>query len=145
MSSFLQAAQPKGKYIKFDTVGTEYTLEVQSYTKRQATDYTTKAPKFYPNSGDPILEEHISCLDYGAQSADDAQVVLVVNKQLMRQRIGEALEKAGAGDLEQGGILTISYKGDGPKKPNAASPPKDFAVSYTLPEPQDNPWGGAAE
>lgn len=140
MSSFLQAAQPKGKYVKFQNVGDSITMEITSYVKKQATEYGTNELKFWP-SGDPIYEEHISGLDFNAESEDEANVVLAVSKRLMRQRIGEALQKAGASDLLPGGILTVTYVGDGPKNPKASMPPKDFSAEFQLPEPANSSWG----
>lgn len=143
-NAFVQSIQPKGKAIKFSKIGDSATFVINDVTERQATEYNPNgpgAPKFFPKSGDPIMEQVITGLDVNAASEDEAAVALYVDKKLMRQAIGKALVAAGVGEPAKGGTLQIKFSGYGVGQ-NPSNPPKDFEATYWAPKAASGAWGG---
>lgn len=143
-SSFVAAVTPKGKSVKFVSVGDEFTGKISApVVLKQATEFGSNAPKFYPKSGDPIMEEIISLLDLNAPSEEEAPSTLYVSSPKMRQAIGEAILAAGATDLQVGGTLQLKFTGHGTGK-NPSQPPKLYSARYAPPAPPaGGSWGGA--
>lgn len=144
---FAKAVAPKGKALKFSEVGTEHTIQLtEPYTERQATEYVPGggqgALKFYPKSGDPIMDQIITGLDYNAESEDEARAVMYVDKPAMRRAIGIALGEAEADDLRTGGVLTVKFTGYGVAQ-GGNNPPKEFEAKYVAPEAPGDAWGNA--
>lgn len=144
---FAKAVAPKGKALKFNELGTEHTIQLtEPYTERQATEYVPGggqgAPRFFP-SGDPIMEQIITGLDYNAESEEEARAVMYVDKPAMRRAIGLALKEAQVDDLATGGVLTVKFSGYGVAR-GGNQPPKEFEASYVAPEAPDNAWGSDA-
>ena len=101
---------------------------------QQCTDFNTKLPEFFP-SGDPKMELVIT-LDV---DAPDGIPVKVYAKYLMLKEIRAASRAAGA-PIGVGGLLTVTYVGDGEAKAGRNAP-KLYSASYTgprtpAPEPQ---------
>lgn len=138
-NAFLKAAQPNGTFLKFKDAGTEHTIQVESVTERQATEYGTNAPKTFP-SGDPIMEQWISGQVWDEEKEDLVDATLVVSSPRMRRAIGRALIAEGASEPQAGGVLTVKFTGFGTGK-NPANPPKEYDAAYQAPEPVGNPWG----
>jgi hypothetical protein len=137
MDAFTRAAQPNGDFVKFKSVGDSVTIGITGITERQSIDFNSKAPKTFP-SGDPIMEQWIAGVKLDPETYEgDEDVVLVVDKKLMRQRIGQAVIDAGGAVLEEGAVLTVTYKGDGVAPKGSSFAPKDFAVAYELPEAEE--------
>lgn len=138
--AFTKAAGPKGKYLKFKNVGDTFTIGVTGIEERQSRTYREGGLgdlEFYP-SGDPIMEQVISGVELDEDYEAGEEVVLLVNKKLLRKRIGLAIKEAGGDMLEEGSIITVTYIGYGPKAKGQTFPPKDFAVEYELPEPEED-------
>lgn len=146
MSSFIEAATStnKGKIIKFANIGDEFVGIISApVTKRQATDFTTKAPKFFPKSGDPIYEEWISLDDVTAASKEEAASTLIIDSQFKRAAVGKALIEAGVNDVAVGGTLALKWTGYGVGK-TPSNPPKSWEARYQPPAaPSAGSWGGA--
>ena len=141
---FTKAASPRGTILKFNEVGTEHTIQLtEPYTERQATEFVKGggrgAPKFFP-SGDPIMDQWISGLDYNAASEEEAQAIIIVDKVAMRRAIGKALGEAQADDMTTGGVLTVKFTGYGVAQ-GGNQPPKEFEATYIPPAAPDNAWG----
>lgn len=143
MSTFVQAAQSgnTGKFVKFKQQGDTFTGIISApVVMKQATEYGTKAPKFFP-SGDPILEEWINLDDVTAPTKEEAASTLVVGYQAMRKAIGEAIIAAGATDLQVGGTLQVTRTGYGVGK-NPSNPPISWSARYEPPAaPAGSNWG----
>lgn len=143
-NAFVQSIKPKGKAVKFSTVGDSITMQITDSTEQQAREYQPGgggALKFFQKSGDPIMEQVLSGLDVNAASEEEAAVVLYVDKVLMRQAIGKALVAAGVGEPAKGGTLQVKFSGYGVGK-NPANPPKDFEATYWAPKAAAGAWGG---
>lgn len=138
MDAFTKAAQPSGDFVKLKNVGDSVTIGVTGITERQSIDYNTKAPKFF-KSGDPIMEQWVQGVKLDPDTYEAGEnVVLIVDKKLLRERIGHAIKEAGGAMLEEGSVLTVTYKGDGVAAKGSSYPPKDFIVSYELPDPEED-------
>lgn len=143
-SSFVAAASPKGRTVKFANIGDEFTGIISApVVLKQATEFGTGALKFYPKSQDPIMEEVISLDDVSAPSKEEAASTIYVSSPKMRQAIGEAIIAAGADDLNVGGTLQLKFTGHGTGK-NPSQPPKLYAAKYVAPAAPAGNWGGAA-
>lgn len=136
---FIQAAQPSGNFLKFKEVGTEHTLKIDSVTERQARDFYSKEPLFYPKSGDPIKEQWISGEYWDEDKEEVVDAVMVIDSKNKRKAIGEAMIAAEVTELQAGGVLKLKFTGYG-QGANSANPPKEYEAEYTAPEPVGNPW-----
>ncbi len=136
---FIQAAQPSGDFLKFKEVGTEHTLKIDNVTERQATDYNSKQPLYYPKSGDPIMEQWISGQYWDEEKEELVNAIIVVSSKRMRAAIGEAMIAAEVTELQSGGVLRVKFTGYG-QGANSANPPKEYEAEYTAPEPIGDPW-----
>lgn len=143
-NAFVAAASPKGKGIKFQSVGDSFTFQINApVTERQATEFQPGgggALKFFP-SGDPIMEQVITGLDVNAESEEEAAVALYVDKKLLRAAIGRALIEAGVNEPQVGGTLQVTFSGYGHGQ-NPSNPPKDFTAKYWAPQAAAGSWGG---
>lgn len=142
-NAFVNSVKPKGKSVKFQSVGAEITMQITGVSEQQATTYNLNGPgepKFFP-SGDKIMDQVVSGLDVNAESEEEAAVVLFVDKLAMRQAIGKALIAKDAGEPLPGGTLRIKFTGFGVGK-NSANPPKAFEAEYWAPQAAAGSWGG---
>lgn len=144
MSALMDSIKPRGKYLslsKLKEVGDSYKITVTDhYTERQQTDFHTKEPIF-SKSGKPITELLVPGKNWAAETEEDADSILVLDKWRARQAVARAVQEAGGDDLRPGGTLTITYTGLGPKGPNAIQAPKDFSAEYEAPAPLGGEWG----
>jgi len=100
-------------------------------TTRQARDFSTKQPKFYPlrpgqTQADPIMEGVIPVRD----AATGAEGTIYVASKIMRQAIEAALRAAGVQQPEEGGRLLLTYTGS--KQVNGFNA-KDYTARYQPP------------
>lgn len=147
-NAFLAAASPKGKSVKLPSVGSSFTGIISGpVSEVQETEYQPGgggAPKFYPKSGQPIMQQVVPLDDVTAPSKEEAASTLYVSKPRMRAAIGRALQEAGVGDLTIGGTLYIERIADAVGK-NPSAPPQDFVARYQPPAAPAANWGGSAE
>jgi len=112
---------------QFKDVGALVTGKILRVVARQATDFTTKEPKWWPD-GAPQMEPVITL-----ESAD-GPLTLYAGSRGLRDALREACRQAGAG-LRPGGTLAVRYTGDGtPSKPGMAAP-KAYDAAYDPPGP----------
>lgn len=144
-NAFMNAVKPKGKAAKFATVGDSVTIQLTSeVTEQQARTYVPGGqgePKFFPKSGDPIMDQVISGLDVNAETEEDAPTVIYVDKPAQRQAIGKALLEANVDNLHTGGTLELTFSGYGVGRV-ASQPPKAFTAKYWAPQAAAGSWGG---
>ena len=122
---------PRAKYpsAKFDAIGKTYSGTVAVPTEdRQARKYGSTELAFWPD-GSPVIQTRI-VLDL--DNKEDQQVAIYAQSKLA-WAITKALVDAEAPDIEVGGHLTVTYKGNDPDSKNPANPAKLYEAKYTPP------------
>jgi hypothetical protein len=110
---------------QFKDIGATVIGKVTRAVVRQATDFDTKQPKYWPD-GAPILEPVI-----GLENAD-GPLTLYAGSSGMREALREACRDAGVG-LRPGGTLLVRYIADEPSK-KGGSARKVYEAAYDPPE-----------
>jgi hypothetical protein len=131
----MSALAPRAKYptARFDQPGTVVAGTItEPPASRQARKYGTNEPEAWP-SGDPVMETRVILRQ------KDGLVNAVYAKSRMARAITDAIVKAGATDLEVGGILVVEFTGYGEGK-NPANPPKEYEASYVPPSDGESPF-----
>lgn len=120
---------------KFDSVGVSVGGTITDIAASQQTDFTTGEPKTWPN-GEPMMQVVVSVAteirDPQITDDDGVRKIYVKGKSLTAA-VRDAVRRAGAKGLENGGTLTVTYTGDGPQERRGINPPKLYAASYTKP------------
>lgn len=118
-------APSTGSSVKFTQQGVELQLLINGpVTEVQDTKFGTQEPKFWAD-GTPALKALVPVLN----EQGEAQTLHVPKGSRLHKSIGAALGAAGAGDLEQGGLLGITWTGFGTGK-NPGNPPRDYSTRY---------------
>lgn len=110
---------------QFKDIGAMVTGKVLRVVARQATDFESKEPKWWPD-GAPMMEPVITL-----QTAD-GPVTLYAGSSGMREALREACRQARAG-LRPGGTLAIRYTADEPPKRKGMSGRKLYEAGYDPP------------
>ncbi len=133
---FDSIAGASGASARFPAVGATVEGVILRVSRKQATVFGTKEPKFW-KSGDPVMVS-IFALQTEERDPeiedDDGLRNLYVESIRMREAIKEALKAAGfkRGDTFAGATLKVQYVGDG--EPTAgASAPKLYRAKFTPP------------
>lgn len=132
----------KGRSASFLQIGASITGTISDRPEvRQQNDPETGLPKTWPD-GNPIWQIVVplqTTLRSTEIEDDDGVRYLYVagskkpESRSMHVAVAEAVRAAGAGQLEVGGQLTVTYTGNGPKSPNApavAQAPKQYSAVY---------------
>ncbi len=129
---------------KFEHVGASVTGRIARNPEvRQQTDLTTGDPKTWP-SGDPkmqlIVALQTSYRDPAIADDDGIRSVYIKGKSLT-EAVRDAVKKSGAGGLETGGTLTVTYVADGEVTKRGFNPPKQYSADYQPPATKKaNDW-----
>jgi hypothetical protein len=126
----MSALAPRAKFptFKFDKPGTTLRGVVSQPTEdSQVREFGTDKLKFWPD-GNPIMQTRIVVQD----SIGNEYAIYAQGR--MAKAITAAIVAAGAGDLEVGGILTVTFTQYGEGK-NPAMPPKEYSATYVPPVP----------
>lgn len=122
---------------KFDTVGASVTGTIEDLSASQQTDFTTGELKTWAN-GDPMMQVVVTLAtdqrDPDVTDDDGVRKVYVKGKSLTAA-VRDAVRRAGAKGLEPGGVLTVTYTGDGPQERRGMNPPKLYSATYAKPDP----------
>lgn len=100
----------------------------------QQRDFTTSVPKFW-DDGRPMMQLPVDVktnLRDPEQADDDGTRTLYIRGE-MQKAIRDAVRKASAKGLREGGTLTVTYSGDGPVKQRGMNPPKLYTATYLAP------------
>lgn len=125
-----------GKTAKFESVGTSYEGTVASAEIRQATNFDTGAPDFWPD-GNPKQQIVISLETAERENADDDGVRSVYIKGWGDQRKAlQAASKAAGGSPAAGDHFKVTYVGDG-EKPQRGFAPKIYKYEIRKANPLD--------
>lgn len=118
---------------KFPIVGTTVSGRItERPTVEQQRDYTTGELKFW-DDGKPqqqlVVTVSTDLRDPEVQDDDGSRRFYV--KGSMKNAVAQAVRSSGARGLEVGGVLTITYSGDGERKNPKFNAPKNFTAVYT--------------
>ena len=118
-------AQSTGSSVKFVAQNTEILLQIAGpTTEAQDTKFGTTEPKFWAD-GTPAMKALVPVIN----ESGEAQTLHVPKSSRLHKAIGAALGAAGASDLEQGGLLGLTWTGFAVGK-NPGNPPRTFAGRY---------------
>lgn len=118
---------------KFPAVGTTVTGRItEKPTVQQQKDYTTEQPKFW-DDGSPMMQlvVTVATSERDPEITDDDGTRRIYVKGNLKTAVASAVRAAGARGLEVGGVLAVTYTGDGEKKNPKFNAPKLFSVVYT--------------
>lgn len=121
MGFFAPAA---GAAVKFNNIGDSVYGRISGpLSERQATyNGTPRTTK----KNQPVMEVVVPLVD-----ADGNERTLYVSAWRMKRAITDAVVVAGAKDIEEGGLLTVTYSGT--EQGEGSQPAKTFTVQYTAP------------
>jgi hypothetical protein len=107
----------------------------------QTKDFKTGKPEFY-DDGNPkeqlVITLKTQDHDPDDETDDGTRRVYVKGKNI-RNAIRSAVRNAGADGLAIGGILDITYTGDGEPAGKGLSAPKEYAAKYYKPSAKETP------
>lgn len=138
---------------KFPTIGTTVSGRItERPTVEQQRDYTTGDLKFW-DDGKPQMQLVVTLAtsERDPEVQDDDGTRRIYIKGQMKNAVAQAVRTAGARGLEVGGVLSVTYSGDGERKNVKFNAPKNFTATYTpaasaelnTPEPTPQPTAAA--
>jgi hypothetical protein len=122
----MSALAPQAQYptFKFATPGTRIHGVVSQPPKdSQVKDFGTQEPKFWPD-GNPVMQTRV------VLRVSDGTEWAIYAQGRMAKAITAAIVAAGAGDLEVGSELEVTFTQYGEGK-NPAMPPKEYGAVYS--------------
>jgi hypothetical protein len=121
--SFFKAST--GTSVKFTTQGVELLLQIAGpTTEAQDTKFGTTEPKFWAD-GTPAMKALVPVVNESGEN----QTLHVPKGSRLHKAIGAALGAAGAPDLEEGGLLGLTWTGFTAGK-NPGNPPRTYEGRY---------------
>ena len=104
--------------------------------KLQQIDFTTKAPKFWPNSPEPMYHVRVILQTEERDPADeeDTGERAIYVKGNLQKALKQAIRAAGAMGLEMGARLYVEYTGDEKPKQRGLNGAKLYTAKYQPPE-----------
>jgi hypothetical protein len=121
---------------KFPTIGTMVKGKIVACDEAQATDFDTKKPLTYEDSGKPVMQYIITLQtdQHDPEIEDDDGQRRIFAKGQMRFAFREAVKKSGQkSGTVVGGTLTVLYAEDGEPPRRGANPPKVYKAKYEPP------------
>lgn len=115
----------------FHNIGDRYWGTIMSMETRQQTDFKTKEPLVW-RDGTPRLQLVVTILTDLQEDEDDDQMRSIYIKGQMRAAVRDAVAKARARGLEEGGKLLVQFVGE-KKSDDGLSPAKQFFAKYEPP------------
>lgn len=132
-NSFLLSTSTRAA--KFDSIGVTVGGPIlRDPELRQQNDFDSGKPKTW-DDGSPAMQLVVSVqtdLRDPADPEDDGERTFYIRANLQRA-VANAVRAAGAKGLEVGGVLTVTYSGDGEAKKRGFSAPKLYTATYTPP------------
>lgn len=120
---------------KFDTIGTTVGGPITQQPRvEQQKDLNTGEPKFWAD-GKPMMQMLVTVQTDQRDPQipdDDGQRTFYIKANSLKA-VRDAVRRAGARGLEVGGILTITYTGDGEPTKRGFNPPKLYSATYQPP------------
>ncbi|MDK9342154.1 hypothetical protein [Propionibacterium freudenreichii] len=138
----LNLAGNGGNSFRFDQPGATVTGQILDMSEEQQTDLQTGEPKTFSN-GQPMLMYRVELLtderDPGDQFDEGKRSIYLKGSRASESKssmaaVLDAVKKAtGSTNLAAGGILTLTYVGDGVAKNRGFNAPKLYEASYAPP------------
>jgi hypothetical protein len=102
-------------------------------TASQQTDFATKQPKFYPGSGNPMMQVvvKVQTTERDPSNPADTGIRSLFIKSGLHTAVGAALSAAGVPGLRVGGTLMVMWVGEQPS--GKGNPTKTFQAHYAPP------------
>lgn len=97
------------------------------------TNMDTGAPLTFPDGNPKLMLRVLLDTDEREDEDDTGRRSVYIKGGNMQKAVAEAVRKAGADDLEVGGVLTLTYTGNGKATKKGYNPPKLFEASYRKP------------
>lgn len=119
--------------VKFEAPGDTIEGQILSQKVQQVTK-PDGTPDFF-RSGDPKWQILISLQTKLRDDADDDGIRTLYCKSFMMPAVRQAVQTAGAPELEDGGWLSVTFTHEGEKTSSAYSAPKMFTAEYKRPGP----------
>jgi hypothetical protein len=118
---------------KFEHPGTSVSGKITLLRVEQQREIDSGKPKYWDN-GEPQMQIvcHVQTSIRDPQVPDDDGVRALYIRNNMKAAVSTAVRKSRA-KLETGGVLTVTYTGDGERKSAAFNPPKLYAAEYAPP------------
>ena len=122
---------------KFTNIGAIAKGEIVSLDMQQQNDFESGAPLWWDEAKtQPRMQLRIVLATDERDGDDDGRRAIYVKGQ-MQAAVRDAIKKAGADKIEEGGTLAVKYDSDG-EPPKSASgkplnPPKQFVAQYQPP------------
>ena len=116
---------------KFTNHKDEVWGDIMSFVQRQQTDLQGNLKTF--DNGDPMWQVVITLLTNQHEDDDDDGLRAVYAKGQMLRAIGDAVRKAGAKGIADGGKLFVRYVGDAEPKQRGFSGAKQYIAKYEPP------------
>lgn len=112
--------------MKFEAQGIEFVGQVSGpVTQVQDTVFGSRDELKFWKDGSPAMKALVPL----TTESGEQKTLHVPASSRLHKAIGAALGAAGVGDLEQGGVLGITWTGFGTGK-NSANPPREYSVRY---------------
>lgn len=132
-----------GKAAKFEEMGDSVEGEITEVKLSQQTDMETQAPLTW-SDGSPRMQLVISLKTDQSDGENDDGIRRLFAKggnyelasgsgKSMKDAIAEAVKKANARTIEEGGYIKVAYTGQGKKTNRGFSAPKLWKASYKAP------------
>jgi hypothetical protein len=132
---FTSGVKVPAAFDKNTPVGTTVMGIITDAVKRQKTDPKDGSPKTFPD-GNPQMQVVITIKTTLRDPADpdDEGLRRLYASGSMQKAIGQALVKAKAPGLEQGGVIAVKFTGLGVASGPAMNPPKLYSATYQPPK-----------
>lgn len=121
-----------GRSASFKDHGDQVWGVVMSAEVRQQTDFTSGDLLFW-DDGKPRMQLVVTLLTEEREDDDDDGLRRVYIKGQMTKAVQEAVRKAGAKGLREGGRLVVRYVSDIPPAKRGLSPAKKYVAKYEPP------------
>jgi hypothetical protein len=106
--------------VTFRAVGDSVAGRIVGHEDYQETDFDSKQPRFYPNSGDPVMGVRIYLETRPGD--ESSRVTLWCQGKLLMKAVATAFRGAGKNDIDDGDDLAVTFTGyDGRAKTYSAA------------------------
>jgi hypothetical protein len=122
------------KTFPFDTVGDSITGRILSIKQRQQTDMQTNELAFWPD-GKPKMMFTIELQTKIREDEEDDGIRTINVRWKSQEAVQKAVKLSGAKKPEVGGILTLTFTGEGVATQRGFSKPKFWSANYVPPDP----------
>jgi hypothetical protein len=119
---------------KFTPIGAIAKGSIVSLDMQQQNDFESGAPLWWDEAKTQPRKQLRIVLQTDEHNGedDDGRRAIYVKGQ-MQQAVRDAIKKAGADKIEEGGMLAVKYVADGTPPKKGLNPPKEYVAQYEPP------------